>query len=98
MTTSCPGQNGRAIVLGRKNYLFAGSDYGGHRAATYTIVETCKMNRLNPEAYPRDVLKRIADHPINRIGELVPWNWKEPHGAALASPSDHSPAEHIPAH
>jgi transposase len=65
----------RPLALGRKNYLFAGSDAGGERAAAvYTLVETAKLNGLDPEAYLRDVLGRIADHPINRIGELLPWN------------------------
>lgn len=65
----------RGVALGRKNYLFAGSDAGGDRAAAiYSLVETAKMNGLDPEAYLRDVLARIADHPIERIGELLPWN------------------------
>jgi hypothetical protein len=65
----------RPLALGRKNYLFAGSDAGGERAATaYTLIETAKLNGLDPEAYLRDVLGRIADHHINRIGELLPWN------------------------
>jgi transposase len=65
----------RAIALGRKNYLFAGSDTGGDRAAAiYTIVQTPKLNGLNPEAYLRDTLARIAEgHPISGIGELMPW-------------------------
>jgi transposase len=66
----------RPLALGRKNYLFAGSDAGGRRAAImYTIIETAKMTRLDPEAYLVDVVARIADHPANRIDELLPWNW-----------------------
>ena len=65
----------RAVALGRKHYLFAGSDAGGDRAAaTYSLIGSAKLNGLDPEAYLRDVLTRIADHPINRIAELLPWN------------------------
>ena len=67
----------RGIALGRKNYLFAGSDTGGNRAAAiYSLIETCKLNTINPEAYLRDILARIPDHKINRIDELLPWNWQ----------------------
>src|ERR1700686_878477 len=65
----------RAVALGRKNWLFAGSDDGGERAAAiYTLLGTAKLNDLNPESYLRYVLERIADHPINQIEELLPWN------------------------
>jgi transposase len=69
-------ENGmRGIALGRKNYLFAGSDAGGERAAAmYTLVQTAKLNDVDPEAYLRDTLTRVADgHPISRINELMPW-------------------------
>jgi len=66
----------RPLALGRKNYLFAGSDEGGRRAAIiYTLIETARLNDLDPEAWLADVIGRIADHPIKRVDELLPWNW-----------------------
>jgi hypothetical protein len=69
----------------RKNWLFAGSDSGGERAALfYTLIRTAKLNSIEPEAYLRDVISRIGAHPVNRLHELLPWN--------AAPPATHSVA------
>ncbi|WP_442041562.1 IS66 family transposase [Pseudogemmobacter sp. W21_MBD1_M6] len=66
----------RPVTLGRKNYLFMGSKRGGDAAAiAYTLIETCRMNSVDPEAWLRWVLARVADHKINRLDDLMPWNW-----------------------
>jgi hypothetical protein len=67
----------RGIALGRKAWLFAGSDRGGQRAAfMYSLIVTAKMNQIDPQAWLADVLTRIAEHPVHKIDELLPWNWK----------------------
>jgi transposase len=69
----------RGIAIGRKNWLFAGSDRGGERAAAmYTLIATAKLNNIDPQAWLADVLRRIADHPARRLNELLPWNWHTP--------------------
>ena len=73
----------RGIALGRKSWLFAGSDRGGMRAAAmYSLIVTAKMNDIDPQAWLADVLARIASHPASRLDELLPWNWK-PVGTAI---------------
>ena len=67
----------RGIALGRKSWLFAGSDRGGTRAAAmYSLIVTAKMNDIDPQAWLADVLARIASHPVSRLDELLPWNWR----------------------
>ncbi len=66
----------RAIAVGRKNWTFAGSDEGGRRAAAiYTLIQTAKLNRIDPEAWLADVLARLPDHPARQVANLLPWNW-----------------------
>jgi hypothetical protein len=63
------------LMLGRRNYLFAGSDAGGETAARlYSLIGTCRLNGIDPHLYLRYVLERIASHPINRIADLLPWH------------------------
>jgi len=65
----------RGMGIGRRNFLFFGSDSGGERAAIiYSLIESCKLNHIDPQAYLQYVLERIADHPINKIDQLLPWN------------------------
>ena len=69
----------RGIALGRKSWLFCGSDRGGQRAAAmYSLIVTAKMNGVDPQAWLTDVLSRIASHPAHRLDELLPWNWTPP--------------------
>ena len=66
----------RGIALGRKSWLFCGSDRGGQRAAVmYSLIVTAKMNDVDPQAWLADVLTRIAEHPVQKLDELLPWNW-----------------------
>uniref|UniRef100_Q07JE6 Transposase IS66 n=1 Tax=Rhodopseudomonas palustris (strain BisA53) TaxID=316055 RepID=Q07JE6_RHOP5 len=67
----------RGVAVGRRNWTFAGSDAGGHRAAAvYALIETCKMNDVDPQAWLADVLARLPDHPASKVADLLPWNWK----------------------
>ena len=76
----------RPVALGRKNWLFAGSDGGGERAAAfYTLIRTAKLNGVEPEAWLTDVIARIGVHPINRLAELLPWHWTPPATHSVAA-------------
>ena len=67
----------RGIAVGRRNWTFAGSDVGGQRAAVmYTLIETCRLNDVDPRAWLADVIARLPGHPAKRLDELMPWTWK----------------------
>jgi transposase len=67
----------RPVAIGRKNFLFVGSDRGGRAAAVaYSLIQTCKLHRIEPFAYLSDVLRRLPGYPINRVAELLPFRWK----------------------
>jgi transposase len=79
LTNNAAERTLRCVAIGRKNWLFAGSDRGGERAATiYTLIATAKLNNIDPEAWLADVLRRINDHPAGRLSELLPWRWQKP--------------------
>ena len=76
----------RPAALGRKNWLLCGSDAGGERAAAfYTLIRTARLNGVEPEAWLIDVVTRIGAHPINRLDELLPWNWQSPATHSVAA-------------
>jgi hypothetical protein len=86
MDTNNAAERGlRCILLGRKAWLFCGSDRGGQRAAIIsTLIQTARLNDVDPQGWLADVLARIADHPATRLDELLPWNWA-PRTAAIAA-------------
>lgn len=77
MTNNAAERRVRTIAVGRRNWTFCGSDRGGDRAAAvYTLIQTCRLNGVDPHAWLRDVIARISDHPQTRLHELLPWEWK----------------------
>jgi transposase len=75
----------RGVAVGRRNWTFAGSDRGGERAAAvYTLIETAKLNGIDPQAWLADLLARLPDHPAKRVGELLPWHWRGRHQPVAA--------------
>ena len=76
MTNNAAERALRGFALGRKAWLFAGSDHGADRAAVMaTLIQTAKLNDIDPQAWLADVLARIANHPLNKLDEMLPWNW-----------------------
>ncbi len=85
MSNNAAERSLRGVALGRKSWLFCGSDRGGQRAAAmYSLIVTCKMNGVDPQAWLADVLDRIAAHPAHRLDELLPWNWR-PRAVAVSA-------------
>ena len=86
LTNNCAERALRGVALGRKAWLFCGSDRGGQRAAVlYSLIVTARMNGVDPQAWLADVLARIAEHPARRLDELLPWNWKPAKPSAQAA-------------
>ncbi len=84
---NCAERAMKSVALGRKNYLFVGSEGGGKAAAiAYTLIETAKLNGIDPQAWLTDILSRIADHKINKIDELLPWTWAEVRAEPASTP------------
>ncbi|WP_163110463.1 transposase domain-containing protein, partial [Acinetobacter baumannii] len=84
----------RPIAVGRRNWTFAGSDTGGHRAATmYTLIETCRLNEVDPRAWLADVIARLPGHSTKRIDELLRWNWKDAQNQHPQQPDDNKPSQ-----
>ena len=78
MSNNAAERSLRGVALGRKSWLFCGSDRGGQRAAAiYSLIVTRKLNGVDPQAWLADVLARIAAHPVHRLDELLPWNWRK---------------------
>jgi transposase len=76
----------RCVAVGRKNWTFAGSDEGGRRAAAmYTLIQTAKLNDIDPQAWLADILARLPEHPAKRLSELLPWNWRQEHQGRVAA-------------
>jgi transposase len=85
LSNNAAERNLRGVALGRKAWLFAGSDRGGERAAAmYSLIATAKLNDVDPRAWLADVLARIADHPAARLYQLLPWHWAQDKAAADA--------------
>src|SRR4051812_22077063 len=77
MTNNAAERELRAVAVGRKNWTFAGSDEGGRRAAAiYTLMQTARLNGIDPQAWLADVPARLPAHPASRIADLLPWSWK----------------------
>ena len=75
----------RAVAIGRKNWTFAGSDEGGRRAAAiYSLIQTAKLNDVDPQAWLADVLARLPDHPASKVADLLPWSWQAAQASAAA--------------
>ena len=85
MTNNAAERELRAVAIGRKNWTFAGSDEGGRRAAAiYTLIQTARLNNVDPQAWLADVLARLPDHPASKVADLLPWSWQAAQASAAA--------------